>query len=386
MHLWILWEPAVWRMLARRLTYSLKGFVRYSGDAQRICKCITHRCFNGHYLQVSSGHFQNFYCRDFAICVPALLNLGHHSYVMRTLHYALRIFAYHDKICTTINSRGQPHDFFDYGIDSLPFLLRALRQASEHQNTASAANSLLSRYSAFLEGQIQIFTSYIDMRSGLVRADVRLSTMKDHMNRPSSCYANCMAGMLAHECKLLGLHNPLADFDYGKLLMDHFYNGRFFLDHQDAKQYVAGDANTFPFYCGIIEDKHIFLSCLAAIRGAGLDSPFPLKYTNRPTTEVRMNILPSLLAPNYEGTTIWMHLGLCFLYMIRRYVPKNLPDYLDAYTQHIEQYANFLEVFNPDGTPYRAPFYVADESMSWAVMYLDLVNKRNQKNTHFLGR
>ena len=41
-------------------------------------------------------------------------------------------------------------------------------------------------------------------------------------------------------------------------------------------------------------------------------------------------------------------------------------------TPVIEKYKNFLEVFNPDGSPFRSWFYYADEGMLWCANYLTL--------------
>jgi hypothetical protein len=376
MGLWLLWEPAVWRMLWRRIKYDFKPLPQYSGSATSICKKIVKKCYNGKYLQVSSGHFKNFYCRDFGMCVEGLLSEGHEKYVINTLSHALKIFKKHNIITTTINSNGIPRNFFDPGVDSLPFLLRALRLAIENPKIKSIARNLRKEYKEFLEKQILLFLQWIDIETGLVKSNLKLSTMKDHCNRLSSCYSNCMSGMLSNEADKLKLTNPLGRFDYKAILIENFYNGYYF-DDDMCSDYISGDANVFPFYCDIIDDPILFKSCLRAIQQDELDSPFPLRYTKEKIENRENNILPMIVAPGYEDNTIWVHLGMCFLYTIAKFEPKMLDEYLVAYTTTIVRHKNFLEVFNSNGTPYTSFFYVADDSMSWAVMYLHLkeINK-----------
>ena len=349
-------NPAA-RMLLRRIRGNIR---RYRGDPEDICRQIIEACWNGRYLQVSDGHFQDFYCRDFGMCAEALLACGYREYVVATMEYALRIFDRYDRITTTILKNGKPKDYFHPGIDSLPFLLRTLRLL--------ANSHLIVRYRDFLQRQIDRYSKWIDPKTGLVRSGLKLSTMKDHHQRKSSCYANCMAGMCAMDAEALGLRWPY-DHDPKTILMEHFYNGSFF-DDDLGSTHVAGDANTFPFYCGIVEQKKIFISCQKHIKQAGLDDPASLKYTAYP---MNSSTIQSLLAPNYEGNTVWMHLGLCYCYILKHFNKAELKNHLATYTELIVRHKNFLEVFNPDLTPYRSPFYLTDESMSWAVMYLHLM-------------
>ena len=50
--------------------------------------------------------------------------------------------------------------------------------------------------------------------------------------------------------------------------------------------------------------------------------------------------------------------------------------YVDQYIKNVEKYKNYLEVFNPDGTPYKTLFYYADEAMLWSANLLDSMKNR----------
>ena len=47
-------------------------------------------------------------------------------------------------------------------------------------------------------------------------------------------------------------------------------------------------------------------------------------------------------------------------------------EYIEKYSELIEKNGNYLEVFDPDGTPFKSAFYYADEGMLWAANYLAL--------------
>ena len=67
-----------------------------------------------------------------------------------------------------------------------------------------------------------------------------------------------------------------------------------------------------------------------------------------------------------------MHLGLMYIKVVNSIDKPLAKKYIDQYTKLIEKYKNFLEVFNPDGSPFRSWFYYADEGMLWCANYLTL--------------
>ncbi|MFT4313472.1 MAG: hypothetical protein ACMXYA_03610, partial [Candidatus Woesearchaeota archaeon] len=130
----------------------------------------------------------------------------------------------------------------------------------------------------------------------------------------------------------------------------------------------------FPYYCGIITKKDLFENSLRTIRSLELDKPFPIRYTKIRQKHKELRI-PSFFAPNYEGTTVWIHLGLCFIQVVKKYKPLLAKEYLQQYTRMFQKEKNFLEVFTKDAKPYSSFFYTSDESMLWVSMYLYLKKK-----------
>ncbi len=367
------------RMLRRRFK---KEYDQFEGNAEEICKQIVEQCWNGKFFQTSLGHFSVFFMRDFGMCCEALLNLGYRMKVIKSLDYALQCFFKHNKIGTDIALSGVPLYSFDYPSDSLPFLLRSLRLAK--------ADSLLEKYREFLQKKIFEYKGVLlDEKKGIVKANANLSTSKDHYHRPSCMYANSMLGMVNVEIERINkiyrsqlqgkdfFENPFAEYNLKKIMKKTFWNGIYFYDDLFKEKYVAGDANIFPFYCNVFDAKHdkaMLLSCIHEIIKTKLDIPVPIKYTNH--QDKKKEIWPQTwVSPNYEGDTNWAHVGLCYMYVISEVDKKLLKKYVNTYEKQILKYKNFLELYNPDGTPYKAGLYNCDEGMLWAAMWLDLKRK-----------
>ncbi len=350
------------RIVKRARRIKKKGFQRYDGSPEKICRQIVNKCWNGTYFQTSAGHFSVFYIRDFAICIPGLLKQGYGEEVVKTLQYAMNIFSTWRKLTTTITPQDIPVHMHHYSPDSLPMLLRSLREAG--------ATELAEIYRPFIEEQVDnYYQKVLDTETGLVRAG-KFSSMKDNFQRDSSCYDNCMLAMLSTELDLLKFSNPFRQHDYRRLIKDNFWNGRYFFDDMKKKDYVAGDANTFPFWCGVFDDTKMFRSCLGEIKRAGLDMPWPLKYTGEPVPGAMFPY--NILLPDYETDSIWMHLGLCFLDVVKKFDRTQYEHYAKSYREAIEKHKNFLELYNRDGSCFLKRLYASDESMLWAAKYLEL--------------
>ena len=211
----------------------------------------------------------------------------------------------------------------------------------------------------------------VDEKSGLVKPQ-HFSSMKDLALRKSSCYDNCMVAFLFDNLKKCGLRRPLYTFryNYTKIIKKHFWNGAYFYDDMAKKPYIAGDANIFPFYTGIFSDRKMLLSALEHIQLAGLDRPFPLKYTSR-DAPVRF-IWSEWFLHGYEKDAVWTHMALLYIELVRRVDVEKATFYMDAYRKVIETNKNYLEVFASHGRPFRTVFYLSDQGMLWAANYLTL--------------
>ncbi|HLP79139.1 MAG TPA: hypothetical protein VK158_00745, partial [Acidobacteriota bacterium] len=361
----------------RMFSRAYKKPKRYKGDARHIAKHILDDCWNGTFMQVSAGHFCAFYCRDFGMITQSLLSLGHADKVKKTLSWALAQFTKAGRVTTTITKDGHAIDIFDYGVDSLPFLVRSLRQLND--------TDLIKQYASFIEMQaIRYYYTVWDPALKVVRRKTQFSSIKDHYVRDSSCYDNCMVAMLHRELTTLGLDSPFSKVDFHSIIKKKFWTGTHFRD--DLKNsYVSADANIFPFYCGVFDvnnDAEIFAAAVLAMRTEKLDVPFPIKYTAIQHGHQEL-YLPSILAPNYEGTAVWMHLGLCYLTVLCESPAHQelFLEYMEMYTNLIEKEKNFREVYTESGTPYRSMSYQSDESLSWVAIWLFLKLSHTNPNT-----
>jgi hypothetical protein len=352
-----------WRIFKRSVRVKRKGIKKYSGSAKEICGQIIKDCWNGRYFQTSSddGHFCEFYIRDFGWCVDSLLKLGYKKEVKKTLAYALEKYS-RQRLTTTITPSGKCIDIFIYSPDSLAYLIRSLR--------AAEAFDLIKRYKDFLIKEIKrCFGLCFDKEKSLVRADKYFGAMKDEAKRSSSTYDNVMIAMLSDELNRLNFYNPFKEYDAKKAVKENLWNGEYFYDDLNKHNIVTGDSNVIPFWTGVFDDRKMLKSCIKSIQNAGLDNPFPLKYSPGRFKEHKLNFV-SLFVPGYQKEGIKMHMGPMFVQLVKQVDGKKAKKYIDSYTKIIEKYKNFLEVFNPDGTPFKSPFYYADEGMLWAANYL----------------
>ncbi len=356
------------RIFRHSLDRRFRGHKRYKGSSAQICRSIVDGCWNSrfHFFQTSTGHYCQFYSRDFGLCTDALIQLGYGDKVRKTLEYALQRYSGHKKITVAITPNGRPFDFPYYGIDSVAFLVRSLR--------AAKAFGLVKKYRVFLETEAKsLFSIAIDADTGLVRKDRVFSSMKDYARRSSSCYDNVMVAMLKAELDRLKLENPLRHYNYKKIIMDAFWNGSYFADDlsSNGDDYVAGDANVFPFWSGLFSSAAMLGKSINAIRDAGLDSPFPLKYASR---GVRQGMIAyEILVRGWQADAIWTQLGPGYISLLKRIDREEAGMHIAAYSRLIEQHGTYFEVFSSSGKPFSTAFYHADEGMLWASLYLDLV-------------
>jgi hypothetical protein len=357
------------RMFARSLSVRLRGFHAFEGSSEEVCSKIIRKCFNKRkYFMVSAGHFREFYCRDFGWCAESLINLGYKKEVIQTLEYALNIFEENGKIEQSISPDGKAFTFpEEYSPDALAFLVHALR--------LSGSKELAVKYRPFIERETRIyFEKVVEKKTGLVRGDAYFSSIKDYALRKSSCYETCMSAMLKDDLNYLGFYNPLKAYDYEKILKKHYWTGSYFLDDLSGRKDICGDANVFPFWCGVIKDKSMLKKAVASIKSAGLDKPFPLKYTSKYSKSQKM-ISFEKFAGNYERDSIWSHIGLIYISVLSRVDKKEAKELLQAYENKILEHKTFLELYDADGKPFHTHVYYTDEAMLWCANFLALKKK-----------
>ena len=286
-----------------------RGFKPYQGTPEQIARAIIDDCWNGSYFQTSTRNFAEFWTRDFGICTQALVELGYQEKVVSTVRYALDCFKKANKITTTITPSGVPMDCFSFASDSLPFFLYSVQVAG--------ARFLVEKNKVFFEEKVRdYYQNVADPATGLVRTDRYFSGMRDYAKRQSACYDNCMIYFLGEVCRQLKLKISWNNVLLRKQIEQTFWNGSYFYDDLNKRAIVVGDAQVFPFWTGVCTDVKRLKCCVEAMERAGLTAPWPLKYTAQREKDEHW-FFSEWLVKNYETNSIWMHLGLCYLDVLK---------------------------------------------------------------------
>ncbi|MBN2134248.1 MAG: hypothetical protein JW737_00810 [Acidobacteria bacterium] len=359
------------RIFKRRLKVLFTGIKDYDGDDEIICHSILADCYNTekNYFMVSSGHFSEFYARDFGWCAKSLVRLGYKEQVINTLDYALGVYKQFGSIESTIDPGGKPFTYPEkYSPDALAFIIRSIHR--------SRPNNLLDKYKNLLNWEIEkYYETVVDKDTGLVRRDADFGSMKDYSVRISSCYDNVMTGILADMLKRIRvLYNPFKKHNYTNLIIDNFWTGDYFLDDLSGDKTICGDSNVMPFWGRVVLDKKMIRKMIETVRSEGLDRPFPLKFTAKRLRSKKM-IREEFFAGDYQRDAIWPHIGMMYIDVVRQVDDYLARFYMNQYQEIIMRYRNFLEVYTSSGKPFQNLWFYTDESMLWAANYLYLRGK-----------
>lgn len=364
------------RMFRRARRVRKYGFHRYDGSAEDICRQIIADCWNDEkqYLQVSTGHFCEFYVRDFAHCAEALVKLGYKKQVAATLKYALETFKKHGQTEQTISPSGVPFSFPAYSPDALALLLRTIIVTKQERLAKDYRRLLQKECDRFIRG-------VIDKKTLLPKRRKRFSGMRDHAERSGACYEAVMMLLVAKLAPQLKLKFPYSAEQLIQPFLNTYWNGSYFYSDTKQQAIVVGDANVMPFWTGalngLISDAQLAAmrrKTLRSLRAASLDDPWPLRYTTLEDTEKEKVGLhfSNLLAKGYQTDSIWQNIGLCYLDVLAGGNRKVAKRHLRQIGRLIEEHGTFLEIYDKTGKPFATPFYITDEGMLWCAQWLAL--------------
>ena len=347
----------------------VRGHTRHPGEAAAIVQACIEACWNGRTFTASPGHFDMFWTRDLSFSVPSLVRLGHGERVRDSLGYALDVWnRRRSHVTTTIHYFDRPGDVFEYGVDSLPLFMAALRSAG--------ATDLVERHAAWLQAEVtHFYDTVVDPSTGLVRSDRKFSAHRDTVVNRSNVYGNTMVALLAKTIEETGwVDSPFErhfEGDYGRLLLEHFWVEDHFRDAL-GDETVSGEANIWPFYAGVIGDPERIAPALRYLDDNGFCDPYPLRYetSRRPEREVW---LTRHVLPDYQGSTVWTSLGAMYLQVLRSVDPILATRETARYVEWIERDGTFWEVMNALGQNWVSPRWImiGEESMLWSAIFLD---------------
>jgi hypothetical protein len=363
-------DPVFWgagvNVASRSLARAMFGWKTYAGKAPDICAAVIEDCWTGEFFAGSAGHFKQLWTRDLAMCTPALCRLGHRERVVASWAWALERFQRAGKITTTVFNRRFARDVYSYGCDSLPLLLYGVR--------AAGAEHLIEKHRDLLAREVRRFHEIVyDPKLGMARPDGYFSGPRDCMTGRSTVFASSMIALLA---RLLDetptLPNPFRGIDVAGTMLRHHWMGEYFRDSLCRDQ-PSGDGNVWPYFFDVITDPELRRRSVATLEARGFTKPIPLRYfeTRLPGSELPV---PRAITPNYQGDPSWTQLGPAYLHVLKSVDRPLMEQHRAAMATLIERDRNYLELYTPDGKPYRgrAFLYQADEGMIWASMFLDL--------------
>lgn len=373
-----------------RIARALRGHTRHRGSAEEVLRAGLERCWSGRYLTASPGTYRQFWTRDTGFAAAALIRLGAPwpERLLETLDWAIRIWRRRGShVTTTINPLLRwPVDLFDFGVDSLPLLLASLRSLVEGAPAAVAARAqaLQAEHGGWLADEVEHYVrTVIDPETGLVRTDRHFSAHRDTFRNRSTAYANTMVALLGRTVAetgwgpdLLGRY-VVADAadggapDWSALLRRHFWLGDRFRDQLGSDE-TSGEANVWPFFAGLVEDRDMLAAALATLQREGYASPHPLRFTTSHRPQDLMLVF-RLYSADYQTTTSWTSLGSIYLSLLREVDPAAAIAGLEAMRTTIERDGTFWEVLDDRGLGWRSRsrLSVSDVSMLWGAILLE---------------
>jgi hypothetical protein len=377
-----------------RVRRALLGHHRFEGSAEDILRAGLEACWSGEYLTASPETYRQFWTRDTGFAAPALVRLGGPwpERLLSSLAWAIRVWREHrSHVTTTINPLFRwPVDIFDYGVDSLPLLLASLRSltASSDPAVAQRARALAREHSGWIADEVAWFVDQVvDPTTGLVRTDRTFSAHRDTFKNGSTAYANTMVALLGRTVAETGWGpdrlSPLFDrapgsAEWGGLLRRHFWTRDRFRDRLGTDM-TSGEANVWPFFAGLIEDRSMEAAALEVLRREGYATPYPLKFEVEHRTANELLVF-RLWSPDYQTTTSWTSLGSIYLSLLREIDPVGAAVDLDRMRRLIERDGTFWEVLDARGRPWRSGsrLSVSDTSMLWGAILLATLEQSRQ--------
>jgi hypothetical protein len=372
------------RVAAVRARRAARGHRRFPGAAEEILRACLEACWTGELLTASPGTYRHFWTRDLGFAAPALMRLGGQwpARLHSSLAWALEAWRRRGShVTTTIDPVLRwPIDIFDYGVDSLPLLVRSLRVAN--------ADALVREHADWLAAEVEHYADQVvDPSTGLVRAERHLSAHRDTFRHASTAYGNTMVAALGRDVletgwgpDLLSRHFRDDDgaVDWALLLRRRFWLHDRFRDRLGTAA-TSGEANVWPFHAGVVEThtpegRAMLVAALEALRREGYTSPYPLRYEVDHRRDGQLWAF-RVWAPDYQTTTTWTSLGSIYLSLLRGVDPAAATVELARMRELIERDGTFWEVLDSRGRPWHSAsrLSISDASMLWGAILLELL-------------
>jgi hypothetical protein len=331
------------RKLVKKISFQNPERVRHEGSAVEICQQVVEACWTGQFFCAAQSQPNLFSLRDLAFSLQGLLDLGHRERLEANLEWALEHYARAQRIMPLIIAPNHTREPYGYSSDTLPFLLYSLKELG--------FTDLPRSQRQVIEQEISLYRDLlIDPSTMDLRHQQMFDTFKSSLNFPGSCYSHCMVAWCAQLLEGSGWPNPLSDMNLRATLNEWFWTGEYFRnDFHLNSPLCSADANFWPFWCDLVDDREARLSlCIEAIHNHGLDEPFPLKYHKKRHPSLELEPMHSAL-PNYQGNSIWTLLTAPWIELVHCKNRKRAGRYRDQYVEWIEREGSWIEVFDESG-------------------------------------
>lgn len=394
--------------------------VPFHGTAEEIIKQIhAIRYAKSNPYVITGGHFHQLYVRNLGIFFNALLDPRipstqndwemRQAIVLKTVALDLETFQQAKRDFTTIvplaNNRVTAMNIYTRPSDSLFGMLYALcsltdskfvinnfptKKKSKHMHTLqtkAAGEKLIKKYKNSLSFLIEQYLQEImSEQTGLIKTTISLASARDGIRRQSAFYDNVIAWSTAQMANKLGLKNiSEKEFSQWKQrIIKTFWDKdtHIFLDDLDpeTKQQKLFSSDAFIIHSTRFlnpddpKEKKYFLGMIKYVKENGMDSPFPLNYSNCDEPK-KLHWPVKYFAPSYMGRSIWSHWGMEYIKVLIRLQKENknfLSDakkHLATYEKNIVKYGGYPELYDMQGKPLNNRLYKSVLHNGWVINY-----------------
>ena len=246
------------------------GWKRYAGSVEAICRAVLEDCWTGEFFAGSAGHFKQFWTRDLAMCTPALCRLGYARRVSSSLGVGARALRagrahHHDHLLRA----AFPRDVYAYALRlAADAAVRAAAPRTRSTSSTATASCCPREVDALPRDRLRSRAGHGAPRRLLLGParlhDRPLDGVRQHDDRA----ARAAARRATRACR-----NPLAGHDIRGAHACAPLDGRRTSATRSAATFPSGDANVWPFFFGIFDDREMQRRALRRAGGARLHRP-----------------------------------------------------------------------------------------------------------------
>ena len=114
-----------------------------------------------------------------------------------------------------------------------------------------------------------------------------------------------------------------------------------------CRTFPSGDANVWPFFFGIFDDRAMRRRAFACWRRAASRARFRCATSSAALPGSELPV-PRLFTPNYQGDPSWTQLGPVYLHLLEEVDRPRMERHRATMAALIERDRNYLEMYTPE--------------------------------------